>query len=176
MSELSRSSTTRRLISTDTEFIEERHRLVRRLRRSVSEEILPGLGTTYSAEFLAGTLQLAVLHLRDQVSARNTETPALVDSYYYKVLAKCRLAGLEDNPMLGWWRSFPQPRRVVFLDVSPETVWQRSAPRDGKPSTRLSTTGPHGPCARAAVRSSRERGTFRRRRHRSGSPRRSSDC
>jgi len=56
MSELSRSSTPRRLISTDTEFIEERHRLVRRLRRSVSEEILPGLGTTYSAEFLAGTL------------------------------------------------------------------------------------------------------------------------
>lgn len=50
---------------------------------------------------------MAVLHLRDQVSARNTETPALVDSYYHKVLAKCRLAGLEDNPMLGWWRSFP---------------------------------------------------------------------
>ncbi len=144
MSKLSRSSTPRRLISTDSEFIEERHRLVRNLRRSVGEEILPGLDTSYSKQFLAGMLQMAVLHLRDQLSTRDTEIPTLVDSYYYKILAKCRLAGLEDNPMFGWWRSFPQPRRVVFLDVSPETAWQRTGGRGAV--NALEHYGPEAGC------------------------------
>ncbi|MEJ8642015.1 hypothetical protein WKI68_12145 [Streptomyces sp. MS1.HAVA.3] len=62
-----------------------------------------------------------------------------MDSYYYKLLAKCRLAGAGDNPMFDWWRSFPQPRRVVYLEVSPETAWRRS--REGARLNRLEHYG-----------------------------------
>lgn len=76
----------------------------------------------YSPEFVAGMLQLAVIHMRDSLRD-NT----LVDSYYYKILAKCRLAGVEgDHPMFAWWRTFPQPRRVVYLDVGMGEAWRRS--------------------------------------------------
>ncbi|MFI9272610.1 hypothetical protein ACIGXM_18050 [Kitasatospora sp. NPDC052896] len=88
--------------------------------------MLPALGRDYSAEFLAGLLQTAVLHLRDLVLRAGPGDPVLVDSYYYKILAKCRLSGVPDNPMFDWWRSFPQLRRVLFLEVAPETAWQRS--------------------------------------------------
>jgi thymidylate kinase len=49
-----------------------------------------------------------------------------MDSYYYKILAKCRLAGLDEHPLYAWWRSFPQPRSLVYLDVTPETAWHRA--------------------------------------------------
>jgi thymidylate kinase len=49
-----------------------------------------------------------------------------MDSYYYKVLAKCVLTGLVNEELFAWWRSFCQPRRVIYLDVRPETAWRRS--------------------------------------------------
>ncbi|MET9496320.1 hypothetical protein [Streptomyces sp. NPDC006552] len=115
-----------RTLSTDDAFVGPEHRLVTRLRHDVVEGLLPKLGTDYSADFLAGLLQTAVIHLKDQVERYDPRVPLLVDSYYYKILAKCRLAGVQDNPMYTWWRSFPQPRAVVYLDVSPETAWRRS--------------------------------------------------
>jgi thymidylate kinase len=76
----------------------------------------------YSPEFVAAMLQLAVIHVRDSLSEG-----ALVDSYYYKILAKCQLAGVDgDHPMFAWWRTFPRPRRVVYLEVSTEEAWRRS--------------------------------------------------
>jgi thymidylate kinase len=114
-----------RAVSTDDEFLGAEHALIGRLRRHVVRDVLPGLGGAYSAEFLASLLQTAVVHLRDEV-LRAAGTPLLMDSYYYKILAKCRLAGIDENPMYEWWRSFPQPARVIYLDVAPETAWRRS--------------------------------------------------
>ncbi len=90
------------------------------------QDVLPGLHQDYSPDFMAGVLQTAVVHLRDMVLRAPSGSPVLVDSYYYKILAKCRLSGVAgDNPMFDWWRSFPQPRRVIYLAVPPEITWQR---------------------------------------------------
>ncbi|MEZ0072037.1 hypothetical protein [Planotetraspora sp. GP83] len=126
MKEIARRLPSVRLVSTDAGLVRSEHALIARLRRSVVEEVLPGLGRTYSPEFLASLLQTAVVHLRDQATATGQAGPVLVDSYYYKILAKCRLAGIDHNPMYDWWRSFPQPERVVYLDVTPESAWCRS--------------------------------------------------
>ncbi|GGT00139.1 MULTISPECIES: hypothetical protein [Streptomyces] len=115
-----------RTLSTDDELVAGRHGLITRLRRSVVEDVLPELGRAYSVDFLAHLLGTAVVHLRDQLERQDPRTPVLMDSYYYKILAKCRLAGLTTHPLYGWWRSFPQPRAVIYLDVSPETAWRRS--------------------------------------------------
>ncbi|MFE2104613.1 hypothetical protein ACFXAF_01875 [Kitasatospora sp. NPDC059463] len=114
-----------RTLSTDGGLVRPEHALIDRLRRGVFEDVLPGLGSAYSTEFLASLLQTAVVHLRDEIRRQDPEVPLLIDSYYYKILAKCRLAGVDENPMYSWWRSFPQPRAVVYLDVSPASAWQR---------------------------------------------------
>jgi thymidylate kinase len=106
-------------LSTDDDLMAGEHRLI-------VQDVLPGLGPTYSADFLASLLGTAVVHLRDQLERQEPDVPVLMDSYYYKILAKCRLAGLERHPLYTWWRSFPQPRGVIYLDVSPETAWRRS--------------------------------------------------
>ncbi|NDK23994.1 hypothetical protein FSY75_05795 [Streptomyces sp. TR1341] len=115
-----------RALSTDDGLVGPEHTLVTQLRHHVVKDLLPKLGTDYSPEFLAGMLQTAVVYLRDQIERHDPAVPLLVDSYYYKILAKCRLAGVQANPMYTWWRSFPQPRAVVYIDVSPETAWRRS--------------------------------------------------
>lgn len=115
-----------RLLSTDSRFVDAEYGLVRELRRGVVRDVLPGLGRTYSMDFLTSMLQTAVVHLKDRIEAQDPGTPVLVDSYYYKILAKCRIFGARHNPMYTWWRSFPQPAGVVFLDVAPETAWRRS--------------------------------------------------
>ncbi|MGW8555969.1 hypothetical protein [Streptomyces tubercidicus] len=115
-----------RLLSTDGEFTKATFPLVARLRRHVVSDVLPELGTSYSPEFLAALLQTAVIHLHDRIAQCEPGTPVVVDSYYYKILAKCRLAGVGENPMFTWWRSFPRPRRIVYLEVPHRTAWQRS--------------------------------------------------
>jgi thymidylate kinase len=126
MAELARIGTPARLVSVDPGFVAPEHAVVTDLRRAVMA-MLPSLGTGYSPELLLSVLQTAVVHLRDQVAADSS--PAVVDSYYYKLLAKCRVLGLDDHPLYAWWRSFPRPYRVFWLEVSPATAWRRSAGR-----------------------------------------------
>lgn len=117
-----------RVVSVDDRFLAARHTLIGRLRRDVVKTVAAP-GGAYSPDFMASMLQTAVVHLRDQLlSAAEAADgrPLVVDSYYYKILAKCRLAGVRDNPMYDWWRSFPQPTRVVYLQVSPREAWLRS--------------------------------------------------
>lgn len=125
MCELSRRLPHWRFASTDDVFVDEEHSLIRQLRTRVEQDVLPGLGSSYSMEFLASVLQTAVVYLRDRIGPDGVQAPLVMDSYYYKILAKCRLGGVEENPMFTWWRSFPQPRGVIYLDVSPESAWLR---------------------------------------------------
>lgn len=126
MSELAKLPSPWRFVSVDDGFLGPGHKLVAQLKRQLIDDALPGLGRAYSADFVASLLQTAVVHMRDQIIAGDRRRPALVDSYYFKILAKCRLVGGGDaNPLFAWWRSFPQPRRVVYLDVAPETAWAR---------------------------------------------------
>ncbi|WP_026328662.1 hypothetical protein [Streptomyces sulphureus] len=120
-----------RAVSTDDAFVPPEHRLVSRLRRDVVHDVLPGLGPSYSVDFLASLLQTAVVYLKDRIQSQPPTQPLLVDSYYYKILAKCRLAGIDANPMYTWWRGFPQPRSVIYLAVSPATAWRRTQRPEG---------------------------------------------
>lgn len=112
------------VISSDAEFLGPQHSVIGDL-RNLTGQVLSSVDSAYTPEFLTGLLQMAVLHLKDEVMRAESGTPVLVDSYYYKILAKCRLAGVRDNPMFTWWRSFPQPRRIVHLEVSGDSAWRR---------------------------------------------------
>ncbi|HZF89902.1 hypothetical protein [Streptomyces sp.] len=113
------------IVSLDDAFLEPGHSLIGRLRRSLVGDVMPALHRDYSPDFMVTLLQTAALHLRDSIE-RSPRAPVLVDSYYYKLLAKCRLSGVDDHPMFDWWRSFPRPHRVIFLEVSAATAWRRS--------------------------------------------------
>ncbi|WP_329172246.1 hypothetical protein [Streptomyces sp. NBC_01477] len=131
MAEIARSRPDWRCVSTDGALLGPEYRLIAQLRHNVVDDVLPALGRDYSHDFLAGLLQTAVIHLRDQIAAADGGAgpgdgrPVVMDSYYYKILAKCRLAEVSD-PMVAWWRGFPQPDRVLYLDGDPRSCWKRS--------------------------------------------------
>ncbi len=129
-----------RLLSVDDEFLSPEHGVVSRLKSDLFSETLPGLGKHHSPDFVACLLQAAVVHLRDQLLDCGSHQPVVVDSYYYKILAKCRLIGANEE-VFRWWRGFPQPRRVLFLDVDPAEAWRRSG--HGARANRLEFHGGH---------------------------------
>jgi thymidylate kinase len=83
-------------------------------------------GRQYSPELVLAVLHPIVLHLRDEVARAADRERVIVDSYYYKLLSKCALLGLEDSEVFAGWRAFPQPRAVLYLDVPSEVAWARS--------------------------------------------------
>jgi thymidylate kinase len=113
-------------VSYDHGLVQPDCSLVNDLRDCFVTRALPGAGTSYSADFIVTLLQTAVVYLRDQVMRADRDRPVVVDSYYYKILAKCVLTGLVSDSLFGWWRSFPRPRQVIYLDVDPATAWRRS--------------------------------------------------
>ncbi|MGX1850044.1 hypothetical protein [Streptomyces sp. NPDC055299] len=125
LTELSRREPDWRIVSADDAFLTPGHSLISRLRRELVGEVVPALHRAYSADFMLTLLQTAVLHLRDSILRSTDGTPIVVDSYFYKILAKCRLSGVDEHPLYDWWRTFPRPRRVLYLEVSPETAWRR---------------------------------------------------
>ncbi|MGW4113761.1 hypothetical protein ACWEFJ_23075 [Actinosynnema sp. NPDC004786] len=140
MRALAAEEPTWRLVSVDDDFLAPEHGVVSRLKSDLVRETLPGLGKHHSPDFVASLLQTAVVHLRDQLVDVGPHRPVVVDSYYYKILAKCRLIGA-DEEIFGWWRGFPQPRRVLFLDVDPAEAWRRSG--EGARANRLEFHGEH---------------------------------
>jgi thymidylate kinase len=114
------------LVSVDSMFVAGEHAVLSTLKRALVADTLPGLGTAYSTDFAVSLAQTAIVYLRDRVLAADPDTPVLVDSYYYKILAKCRLLGADDHPMFAWWRGFPQPQQVLYLEVAPNVAWDRA--------------------------------------------------
>jgi len=127
MTALRSAAPTWSLVSVDKTFLDQEHAALSRLKHALVADVLPGLGTAYSTDFAVSLLQTAVVHLRDRLATAGDGAPVLVDSYYYKILAKCRLVGADHHPMFAWWRSFPQPRGVLYLDVAPDVAWTRCA-------------------------------------------------
>ncbi|MFE0027910.1 hypothetical protein [Amycolatopsis sp. NPDC059021] len=115
-----------RCVSYDAAFVRPDCSLVNDLREGFLAHALRGLGRGYSADFVLSLLQTSVVHLRDEILRADRGSPVLVDSYYYKILAKCVLTGLVNEDIFAWWRTFPRPRRIILLEVDPETAWARS--------------------------------------------------
>jgi thymidylate kinase len=114
-----------RYASYDDRFLGEHDHLVRRLRDDVSDHLAELIGHC-STDFALTLVQSAVVFLRDSAVRLRADGPVLVDSYYYKFLAKCRLAGLVNEAFFDAWRAFPRPDRVLYLDVPPAVAWRRS--------------------------------------------------
>lgn len=112
------------LVSVDAPFVPAEHAVLSQLKRVLVHD---SLGTAFSADFTLSLAQTAVVYLRDRILAADGRTPVVIDSYYYKILAKCQLVGADEHPMFTWWRSFPQPRHVLYLEVAPDVAWTRSA-------------------------------------------------
>jgi thymidylate kinase len=100
--------------------------LIRYLRERWVGEAFAWAGRRYSAETVLAILHPIVLHLRDELARAADRDRVIVDSYYYKLLAKCTLLGVRHEPTFDYWRSFPQPRGVIYLDVPPAVAWARS--------------------------------------------------
>lgn len=99
--------------------------VIRRLRTSLFFDAYRRLGRPYSAELAFSLLTPIVWYLRDEALRRAGDGPTLVDSYYFKLLAKGVISGIADPETITLWRSFPRPRGVVFLNVDPEVAWRR---------------------------------------------------
>ena len=100
--------------------------VVRRLRSSLFFDAYTHLGRPYSPELAFSLLTPVVWYLRDEAVRHARQGPTLVDSYYFKLLAKGLLTGIADPATAALWRSLPQPEGVVFLDVDPEVAWRRA--------------------------------------------------
>jgi len=116
------------VISYDDPYVEG-HRVVQWLREFAFFEAYRRFGRPYSAELVFSLLTPVVLYLRDEAVRMSAHGPAVVDSYYYKLLAKGIITGIADEHACAVWRSWlrPQPQGVVFLDVAPEVAWTRAS-------------------------------------------------
>ncbi|MFI5916040.1 dTMP kinase [Dactylosporangium sp. NPDC051541] len=100
--------------------------VVRRVRGSLFFEALRHLHRPYSPELVFSLLHPVVWYLHDETVRCAREGPTVVDSYYFKLLAKGVIRGIADPATAALWRAMPQPDGVVFLDVDPDVAWQRS--------------------------------------------------
>jgi thymidylate kinase len=114
------------VVSHDDRFLGERP-LVTRLRSNWVDEALVWAGERYTAELVLAALHPVILHQRDELARRTGPGPVIIDSFYYKVLAACSLLGVVHEPTFDYWRSFPKPEGVLYLDVPPEVTWERAA-------------------------------------------------
>jgi thymidylate kinase len=114
-----------RVVSHDDGFLDDRP-LVAKLRGCWVDEALVWTGKRYTAELVLSVLHSVILHQRDELARQVGPGPVIIDSFYYKVLAACSLLGVSHEPTFDYWRSFPQPKGVVYLDVPPDVAWERA--------------------------------------------------
>lgn len=117
-----------RLVSQDDAFLEGDYVVLQHLKRHFLSHVLTRPEPPYSPAFTLAGLHMAVMYLHDRVeAARKTGAGfVLVDSYYYKIWAKCVLKGLVDRRVFSLWRALPKPDRVFLLHAEPEVLWERS--------------------------------------------------
>ncbi|MPZ83081.1 MAG: hypothetical protein GEV28_22895 [Actinophytocola sp.] len=113
------------VVSHDDAFLGDRP-LVSALRRCWIDDALVWSGKRYTPELVLSVMHPVILHQRDELASRTGPGPVVIDSYYYKPLAACALLGVSHEPTFDYWRSFPQPEGVVYLDVPPEVTWERA--------------------------------------------------
>jgi thymidylate kinase len=115
-----------RVVSYDDADVADSFPAISKLRRLWVSELFERRAVRYSREVVLSVLEAIVLHLRDQALQPTRGGTVVVDSYYYKLLAKCRLTELCDQRTQQHWRSFQQPKQIVYLDVDPMCAWERS--------------------------------------------------
>jgi thymidylate kinase len=113
------------VVSHDDCFLDD-YPLVAKLRGCWIDEALVWTGKRYTAELVVSVMHTIILHQRDELARQSGPGPVIIDSFFYKVLAACSLLGVSHEPTFDYWRSFPRPQGVVYLDVPAEVTWQRA--------------------------------------------------
>jgi thymidylate kinase len=112
-------------VSYDDEFVPEQFGFIRRLKPDLMRTILPNVAS-FSPEMLIAWLHVTELFIRDaSLGHLEAGRDVIVDSYFYKMLSKCVLRGMGEDPVVKTWRSFPRPDRVIFLRMTPEQLDER---------------------------------------------------
>jgi thymidylate kinase len=119
------------MVSCDDEFLPEAYRSIARLRHVFFESVLPHVKQMPTPEFLLHGLQMSTVFLRDWANQQSARGPTLVDSYYFKLLAKCACAKLLADDVLAGWRAYPPPDEVIYLATDPHVALARSRSRGG---------------------------------------------
>ncbi|MFJ2773982.1 hypothetical protein [Streptomyces sp. NPDC087300] len=109
-------------VSVDPDTLDEEYQVLAELRRTLGR-MAPG---RHSPDYTMAILNVAVAYHLDRLHRAPDGRTLLLDSYYYKILAKCRLFGLDEEPWRSYWSALPQPAGVVFLDTDPDVTWRRS--------------------------------------------------
>jgi thymidylate kinase len=112
-------------LSYDDAALGGKYPIVNRLREAIAVDVLSRIGSTYSSDFVISLFHAYMVFLRDRLLDAGDDKPVVVDSYYYKLLAKCSLAGLANDTLFALWRSFPQPKQIIYLDVAADVAWRR---------------------------------------------------
>jgi thymidylate kinase len=120
-----------KVVSCDAGFVPPPYASLGRLRQIFLGDVLQQADRLYSPDYILSGLQMALIYLRDRALHERASHPVIIDSYYYKVLAKCRLCGLNSDAIFSAWRAFPQPDRVIFLRIDPELAWARAVALGG---------------------------------------------
>ncbi|MEO6504331.1 MAG: hypothetical protein ABIQ09_20785 [Jatrophihabitantaceae bacterium] len=113
------------VVSHDDRFLQD-YPLVAMLRGCWIDDALVWAGKRYTAELVISVMHPVILHQRDELARQTGPGPVIIDSFFYKVLAACALLGVSHEPTFDYWRSFPQPEGVVYLDVPAEVAWERA--------------------------------------------------
>jgi thymidylate kinase len=100
--------------------------VIRELRSRLFFDAYCRIGREYSPKLVFSLLTPIVWYLRDEALRQAERGPTLVDSYYFKLLAKGIVSDIADAATIALWRSFPPPRGVLFLDVDPHLAWHRA--------------------------------------------------
>lgn len=111
-------------ISYDDGMLDEDFEILNTLKRDFFRSLAKGCH--YSIEFLLAGFQMPVMYLRDRALAGLREENVLVDSYYYKILAKCLLKKIIKPAILDLWRASPAPDRILLLQGDLELQWRRA--------------------------------------------------
>ncbi|MFI0817982.1 hypothetical protein ACH4TX_17440 [Streptomyces sp. NPDC021098] len=114
------------VVSYDETLLDPAYSLIASARDEFIADALRAPAGLYSSDLLLTLVQIAVVHLRDRVVDAPPDRPVIVDSYYFKLLAKCSLLGHGNPSLFSWWRSFPRPDQVIYLEVAPAVAWERS--------------------------------------------------
>lgn len=117
------------VVSCDDAFLEPPYAMLALLRAAWTRGMASG--HAYSREFLLTGLSLPLVYLRDEMLRRRRHERVVVDSYYYKVLAKCRLLGIDAPRITDTWRAFPAPDLVLVLRASDDVLWERAGRGSG---------------------------------------------
>jgi thymidylate kinase len=113
------------VVSHDDTFVQD-YPLVAKLRRCWIDDALTWAGKCYTEELVIAAMHPVILHQRDALARQRGPQPVIIDSFFYKVLSACELLGVTHPPTFDYWRSFPPPEGVIYLDVPPEVAWERA--------------------------------------------------